>query len=64
MNENKIVVKLDKYEFNIVVHIINEKRNSLINQKKDTTLINEILEKIIESPKNKKIFKRKVEYER
>jgi hypothetical protein len=50
---SKRVIKLDQYEFGAVVNIINEKRNSLINQKANTEFINEILEKVIKAPTKK-----------
>ena len=61
MGEIKIL-KLDKYELGILVNALFEYRNQLIKESKDTDLINEVLTKAIDAPKQKKsIFKLKEE---
>ena len=56
------VVKLDKYEFRAVVNIINEKRNSMIQEHQEAEFITEILEKVIASPTNRqRLLKRERE---
>ncbi len=52
---NERVIKLDEYEFGAILSLINEKRNSLIEQEKNVEFITEILEKIIKSPSKKKL---------
>lgn len=64
MSDEKRVLVLDPYEYGAMVSIINEKRTSLINQKKDTDFVNEILLKVIKAPKKKKMFYRKETVER
>ena len=54
MSEEKRVLELDKYEYGAVVNIINEKRNSMMNEKKDTEFVSEILSKVLKAPKKKK----------
>lgn len=60
--KDDVVVKLDKYEFRALVNIINEKRNSMLKEKRDAEFITEILEKVIDSPtKRKSLLKRERE---
>lgn len=51
---NERIVKLDQYEFGAVISIVNEKRNNLLKQQKDTKFITEILEKLINAPTKRK----------
>ncbi len=60
--KDNVTVKLDEYEFRAVVNLINEKRNNMLKQKQNAEFITEILEKVIDSPTNKKcILKRERE---
>lgn len=64
MSEEKRVVELDRYEYGAVVNIINEKRNSMMDEKKDTEFVSEILSKVLKAPKKKKFTLKKDRYER
>ncbi len=48
----KIIVKLEPIEQRIIVNILNEKRNELLREEKDTTPIDEILLKVIDGKKS------------
>ena len=51
---NERVVELDQYEFNTVITLINEKRNDLIKENKNSEYITEILTKVIKAPTKKR----------
>ena len=40
-------IKLDNYELKLVIHSLNELRNSLINQNKDFEIVDKVLMKYI-----------------
>ena len=40
-------IKLDNYELKLIIHSLNELRNSLISQNKDYEIVNEVLMKYI-----------------
>ena len=40
-------IKMDDYEFRIIIRALNEMRNQLIREKKDTDVIDELLLKYI-----------------
>lgn len=44
------VMQLDKYEFGILITTLNEFRNQLIKEQKDTTYVDEIMLKAIKAP--------------
>lgn len=53
------VIELDEYDFNMAVKIINDERNKMINEKKDTTNISELLLKLVKAPIKKHLFAKK-----
>lgn len=59
MNTITRVIELDEYDFNMAVKIINDERNKLINEHKDTTNISELLLKLVKAPVKKKLFAKK-----
>ena len=54
MKEEVKVLLLDKYEVGLVVNALNEMRNKQIEKDEDTSFIDEVLIRIIDTP-----FKRK-----
>lgn len=67
MNEEKRVLILDRYEYGAMITIINEKRNNLLKERKDTEFVNEILKKVLKAPTKSKRFYQKeknLSYER
>ena len=63
--EEKRVLIITNYQYNLLLNALNEYRNKLIKEGKSTDLVNEILLKLIHSPiQRKSIFKRERMYER
>lgn len=63
--EEQRVVKLNKYEYGIIINSLNELRTKLIRENKSTEFINELLLKLLNIPTRKTIFqKEKVSHER
>ena len=58
------VLEVDKYEFGIIVNALNEFRNKLLNEQIDTTYVDELLLKVLDSPQKKRMFPRKYAEER
>ena len=50
MKEEIKVIQLDKYDSGIIINALNEFRNKLIREHKDTEYVNELLLKIINAP--------------
>jgi len=50
MSDNMWNLKLDKYEYCIVINALNDLRTELIRQKRNTEPVDEILIKIIDTP--------------
>ena len=50
MSDNVWNLKMDKYEYCILINALNELRTQLINQERDTSVVDEILVKIIDTP--------------
>jgi len=58
------VLELDKYEYGIIINALNEFRNDLINEERDTSVVDELLLKILETPLKKRMFPRSYVEER
>lgn len=54
MKEEIKVLELDKYEIGLLINALNEFRNQLIKQAKETEFVDEVLLKAIEAPAKKK----------
>ena len=50
------VLELDKYEYGIIVNALNEFRNNLIKEERETSAVDELLLKILETPLKKRMF--------
>ena len=57
MKEEIKVLELDRYEFGILINALNEFRNKLIKENKDTEPIDEILLRVIDAPSKKILVK-------
>lgn len=64
--EEKRVFVMNKYEYNLLLNVLNEYRNQLIKEEKSTDLVNGVLLRMIDAPMQKKsLFKReRVSFER
>ena len=51
------ILELDKYEYGIIVNVLNDARNNLIKKSKSTEYIDELLLKILDAPEKKKVLK-------
>ncbi len=57
--EEKRVLTVNNYEYNLLLNALNEYRNKLLREGKSTAIVNEVLLKLIDAPLRKKtIFKR------
>ncbi len=55
--KDKIKIEFDRYEIGIIINSLNSMRTILINEKNDTTPIDEILLKLIDETSKKKLYK-------
>ena len=51
------VLEIDKYELGILVNALNEFRNMLIRNEKNTEYVDELLLKVLDAPQKKRLFK-------
>ncbi len=51
--EEERVLTLDKYEHGVVINALNEMRNDLIQEKRPTDIVDEVLLKTIDAPTRK-----------
>ena len=49
MKEVLYTLKLDRYDYGIIFHILNDRRNELIKNSSDTEAIDNVLLKVIEA---------------
>ena len=57
--EEQRVVKLNKYEYGLIINSLNEIRTKLIRENKSTELVNELLLRLLNIPVRKRtIFQR------
>jgi len=50
------LLELDKYELGILINALNEFRNKLIKEQRETEPVDEVLLKAIDAPSKKKIL--------
>ena len=60
--EEKHVIEVDDYQRGLIINSLNDKRNVLVEQGKDTEFVDETLLEIIDAPTKKQ--KRRGEHER
>lgn len=51
--KDKRVVTLDRYEHGVIVNALNDKRNDLLEEKRPTDIVDEVLLKVIDAPTRK-----------
>ncbi len=51
--EERRVLTLDKYEHGVVINALNEMRNDLLEEKRPTDIVDEVLLKTIDAPTKK-----------
>ena len=51
--KEKRILTLDKYEHGVVVNALNEMRNDLLEERRSTDIVDEVLLKAIEAPTKK-----------
>jgi len=54
MSEEKRILELDKYEYGVIFHSLNDKRTALLKEKQPTDAIDDVLIKVIDAPSLKK----------
>lgn len=52
------VIEMDKEEYGIIINALNEKRTKLLEEDKDTEIIDELILKVLDAPEKKRYFKR------
>ena len=50
------ILELDKYELGIIINALNEFRNKLIQEQRETDVIDEVLLKTLDAPEKKRYF--------
>lgn len=58
MKEEIKVLELDKYELGILINALNEFRNKMIKEGKDTEYVDEVFLRAIDAPPKKKVLTR------
>jgi hypothetical protein len=53
MNEGKRVLKLDNFEYGVMVNALNDMRNDLIEEQRPTDAVDDLLIKTIDAPMKK-----------
>ena len=54
MPEEKTYLEMDEYEHDIITNALNDMRNELIEEKRPTDAVDDLLLKVIDAPKKKK----------
>ncbi len=63
--EEKRIITINNYEYNLLLNALNEYRNQLLRDGKSTAIINEVLLRLIDAPlKKRTILKRDIVFER
>ena len=57
MRETVKVLEQDKYEIGIIINALNDLRNKLIQQQRDTDAVDEVLLKTLDAPEKKKSYR-------
>ena len=58
MKDEIKLLELDKYEIGILINALNEFRNKLIKEQRETESVDEVLLKAIDAPSKKKVLTR------
>ncbi len=58
MKDTYKILELDKYELGIIINALNELRNKLIQEQRETDAVDEVLLKVLDAPEKKRYFHR------
>ena len=58
MKEVYKILELDKYQLGIIINALNDLRNKLIQEQRETDAVDEVLLKALDAPKKKRYFHR------
>lgn len=58
MKEVCKIIEVDKYELGILINALNDLRNRLISEQKETEAVDELLLKVLDAPEKKRYFHR------
>ena len=53
MSDETKVLELNKYEYGVVFHSLNDKRNELLREQRSTDAVDDVLLKVIDAPAKK-----------
>lgn len=53
MSDETKVLELNKYEYGVVFHSLNDKRNKLLREQRSTDAVDDVLLKVIDAPAKK-----------
>ena len=53
MREERKVLTLDRYDHGMVITALNDKRNVMLKERKDTDTVDDVLLKVIDAPSKK-----------
>ena len=59
MKKELKVIDFDKYEIRIIITALNDLRNRLLNEDKDTFNVDELLLKVLDAPEKKRYFSKR-----
>ena len=62
--DEKRVIEVDEYQHGLIINSLNDKRNELVEQGKDTEFVDETLLEIIDAPTKREKKKHRDERER
>lgn len=62
--DEKRVIEVDEYQHGLIINSLNDKRNELVEQGKDTEFVDDTLIEVMDAPAKREKKKRREERER
>ena len=62
--DEKRVIEVDEYQHGLILHSLNDKRNELVEQGKDTEFVDDTLIEVMDAPKKREKKRHRDERER
>lgn len=62
--DEKRVIEVDEYQHGLIINSLNDKRNTLVEQGKDTEFVDDTLIEVMDAPTKREKKKRREERER
>lgn len=62
--DEKRVIEVDEYQHGLIINSLNDKRNELVEQGKDTEFVDDTLIEVMDAPTKREKKKRREERER